>query len=164
MRWAGAATPTADVQAGAAMLEEALEGRRAKFGDAHASTAMSGALLGVQTGPDSPETGFGSAATHGSHYLFSYQPNVATGTLQFSFATPTSAFGLNLIDVGEVTGEILLQTNNGGQSLVARNFGSGNAHSFGGEYLELVPNERLRYTDKFDDQPKEPKRDWRSED
>ena len=31
------------------------------------------------------------------------------------------------------------------------NFGSGNGHSFGGEYLELVPNERLRYTDKFDD-------------
>ena len=31
------------------------------------------------------------------------------------------------------------------------NFGSGHAHSFGGEYLELVPNERLRYTDRFDD-------------
>jgi uncharacterized protein YndB with AHSA1/START domain len=31
------------------------------------------------------------------------------------------------------------------------NFGSGNGHSFGGEYLELVPGERLRYTDKFDD-------------
>jgi len=32
-----------------------------------------------------------------------------------------------------------------------RNFGSGHSHSFGGEYLELLPNERLRYTDKFDD-------------
>jgi uncharacterized protein YndB with AHSA1/START domain len=31
------------------------------------------------------------------------------------------------------------------------NFGSGKGHSFGGEYLELVPNEKLRYTDKFDD-------------
>jgi uncharacterized protein YndB with AHSA1/START domain len=31
------------------------------------------------------------------------------------------------------------------------NFGSGNSHSFGGEYLELVPNERLRYVDRFDD-------------
>ncbi len=31
------------------------------------------------------------------------------------------------------------------------NFGSGNRHSFGGEYLELVPNERIRYNDKFDD-------------
>jgi uncharacterized protein YndB with AHSA1/START domain len=32
-----------------------------------------------------------------------------------------------------------------------RNFTTGNRHSFGGEYIELVPNERLRYTDKFDD-------------
>jgi uncharacterized protein YndB with AHSA1/START domain len=31
------------------------------------------------------------------------------------------------------------------------NFSTGNGHSFGGEYLELVPNERLRYTDRFDD-------------
>lgn len=31
------------------------------------------------------------------------------------------------------------------------NFTSGNGHSFGGEYLELVPDERLRYTDTFDD-------------
>lgn len=31
------------------------------------------------------------------------------------------------------------------------NFGTGGSHAFGGEYLELVPHERLRYTDKFDD-------------
>jgi uncharacterized protein YndB with AHSA1/START domain len=31
------------------------------------------------------------------------------------------------------------------------NFSTGNGHSFGGEYLELVPHERLRYTDRFDD-------------
>jgi uncharacterized protein YndB with AHSA1/START domain len=31
------------------------------------------------------------------------------------------------------------------------NFTTGNGHSFGGEYLELVPNEKIRYTDKFDD-------------
>ncbi|HJQ99112.1 MAG TPA: SRPBCC family protein [Candidatus Polarisedimenticolaceae bacterium] len=31
------------------------------------------------------------------------------------------------------------------------NFTTGRSHSFGGTYLELVPNERLRYTDKFDD-------------
>jgi uncharacterized protein YndB with AHSA1/START domain len=30
------------------------------------------------------------------------------------------------------------------------NFTSGKSHSFGGEYLELVPNERLRWTDRFD--------------
>ena len=31
------------------------------------------------------------------------------------------------------------------------NFTTGGAHSFGGEYLELVPGELIRYTDKFDD-------------
>ena len=31
------------------------------------------------------------------------------------------------------------------------NFSTGKSHSFGGKYLELVPNERLRYTDQFDD-------------
>lgn len=31
------------------------------------------------------------------------------------------------------------------------NFTSGKSHSFGGTYLELVPNERIRYTDAFDD-------------
>jgi len=35
------------------------------------------------------------------------------------------------------------------------NFTTGKSHSFGGEYLELVPNERIRYTDEFDD-PKLP--------
>lgn len=32
-----------------------------------------------------------------------------------------------------------------------RNFTTGDSHSFGGEYLELRPNECLRYTDRFDD-------------
>jgi uncharacterized protein YndB with AHSA1/START domain len=32
-----------------------------------------------------------------------------------------------------------------------RNFSTGNGHSFGGEYLELTPHERIRYTDTFDD-------------
>jgi uncharacterized protein YndB with AHSA1/START domain len=31
------------------------------------------------------------------------------------------------------------------------NFTSGKSHSFGGEYLELVPDQRLRWTDRFDD-------------
>lgn len=31
------------------------------------------------------------------------------------------------------------------------NFSTGRSHSFGGEFLELVENERIRYTDKFDD-------------
>ena len=31
------------------------------------------------------------------------------------------------------------------------NFTTGKSHSFGGQYVELTPNERIRYTDKFDD-------------
>src|SRR5215471_21236302 len=31
------------------------------------------------------------------------------------------------------------------------NFSTGKSHSFGGEYLELTPHERIRYTDRFDD-------------
>ena len=32
-----------------------------------------------------------------------------------------------------------------------KNFTTGSGHSFGGEYLELVPHQRIRYTDQFDD-------------
>lgn len=32
-----------------------------------------------------------------------------------------------------------------------RNFTTGNSHSFGGDFVELMPGERIRYTDKFDD-------------
>jgi uncharacterized protein YndB with AHSA1/START domain len=31
------------------------------------------------------------------------------------------------------------------------NFSTGRSHAFGGEYVELVPHERIRYTDRFDD-------------
>jgi len=39
----------------------------------------------------------------------------------------------------------------GGFRMSFTNFGTGASHSFGGKYLELVPGETLRYTDKFDD-------------
>lgn len=39
----------------------------------------------------------------------------------------------------------------GGFRMSFLNFSSGNSHAFGGEYLELVPNERIRYNDRFDD-------------
>ena len=39
----------------------------------------------------------------------------------------------------------------GGFKMSFRNFTTGLSHSFGGDFLELAPNERLRYTDKFDD-------------
>jgi uncharacterized protein YndB with AHSA1/START domain len=39
----------------------------------------------------------------------------------------------------------------GAHRMSFRNFTTGHSHSFGGTYLELVPGERLRYSDKFDD-------------
>lgn len=39
----------------------------------------------------------------------------------------------------------------GGFRMSFHHFGSGNAHAFGGQYLELVPNQRIRYNDVFDD-------------
>jgi len=39
----------------------------------------------------------------------------------------------------------------GSYQMAFSNFTTGKSHGFGGTYLELVPHERLRYTDKFDD-------------
>ena len=39
----------------------------------------------------------------------------------------------------------------GGYRMSFTNFGTGSSHSFGGTYVELTPDERIRYTDKFDD-------------
>ena len=39
----------------------------------------------------------------------------------------------------------------GGYRMSCTNFSSGNSHSFGGTFVELVPDERIRHTDKFDD-------------
>jgi uncharacterized protein YndB with AHSA1/START domain len=39
----------------------------------------------------------------------------------------------------------------GTYKMTFRNFGTGQGHSFGGTYLELVPSQKIRYTDKFDD-------------
>ena len=39
----------------------------------------------------------------------------------------------------------------GGHKMSFTNFTSGKSHSFGGKYLELAPNELIRYTDEFDD-------------
>lgn len=45
-----------------------------------------------------------------------------------------------------------MDLNVGGQYKMSfTNFTTGNSHSFGGEYLEIIPNELLVYTDKFDD-------------
>lgn len=40
----------------------------------------------------------------------------------------------------------------GGYHMSFTNFGTGSSHSFTVEYVELVPNERIRHTDRFDDE------------
>lgn len=47
--------------------------------------------------------------------------------------------------------ERLDATVGGGFRMAFRNFSTGNSHAFGGRYLELVADERIRYTDQFDD-------------
>ena len=71
------------------------------------------APLGVQTAPDTPDNGFGAAATDGTHYLSIYLPNAAQGTLRFDLGSPSKVFGFNIIDVGEATGTVTLRTNAG---------------------------------------------------
>jgi uncharacterized protein YndB with AHSA1/START domain len=39
----------------------------------------------------------------------------------------------------------------GAHKMSFTNFTTGNGHSFGGKYLEMVPGQKLKYTDKFDD-------------
>lgn len=39
----------------------------------------------------------------------------------------------------------------GGYRMSFTNFGTGTSHAFGGSYVELVPGERIRYTDRFED-------------
>lgn len=51
--------------------------------------------------------------------------------------------------------ERLDATVGGGFRMAFRNFSTGNSHAFGGRYLELLADERIRYTDQFDD-PKLP--------
>jgi hypothetical protein len=72
------------------------------------------APVGVQTGPASPENGFGAVATEGSHYLSVYLPNLPQGSLRITLAAPATAFGFNISDLGETAGTLTLQTNAGG--------------------------------------------------
>ena len=76
-------------------------------------TPLGPALLGVQTAALTPEDGHGAVATHGSTYLLSYLAGLPTGSVQFDFNTPIKAFGLNLIDVGEAAGTVIVKTNAG---------------------------------------------------
>jgi hypothetical protein len=69
--------------------------------------------IGVQTGPDAPNSGFGAAATDGTHYVSVYLPNVSQGTIRIDLASPGKVFGFNIMDIGEVAGTLVLRTDVG---------------------------------------------------
>jgi MYXO-CTERM domain-containing protein len=75
-------------------------------------TALS-AGIGIQSGPDGPNIGFGGGATDGTHWLSVYQPGEAPGTLRFDLQAGSRAFGLQLSDVGEIDGTVSLRTDAG---------------------------------------------------
>jgi len=75
--------------------------------------STAGAPIGVQTAADAPDAGFGGAATDGTHWVSVYLPNLAQGSITLSFASPTTAFGVKLIDIGETSGNVVLSTNTG---------------------------------------------------
>jgi hypothetical protein len=104
--------------AGATVIEsfETLAGRgrtMAPVVTPHFTVSTGNAPIGVQTAANAPSPGYGSAAVDGSHYLSVYLANAAPGSLSFTLATPSTSFGLYLTDLGEVAGEVRLQTNAG---------------------------------------------------
>jgi len=67
-------------------------------------------LIGIL---DGTVGGSGAAATDGTKFLLSYREHAAAGTLHFKFAAPITAFGLFIIDNGEIEGHVSLHTNVG---------------------------------------------------
>jgi hypothetical protein len=70
-------------------------------------------LIGIQTAPDTPETGYGAFASDGTHYLYTYRDFQSTNTLLFELSAPVTAFGLYILDFGEDTGTLTLTTDAG---------------------------------------------------
>ena len=107
-------------------------------------------LIGIQNGPNSPETGFSAFAVDGANYLFAYRPNLPAGTLRFDFSNPTTAFGFYMTDNGETDGAVTLQTNAGDAAagITAKSFppllGNGSVFFFG--FTQATPFTQLLLT------------------
>jgi hypothetical protein len=69
--------------------------------------------IGLQVGFNTPDADFGAFATDGTHYVSVYRPNVAQGSITFTLLGPSTAFGLVLTDMGEVSGTVTLTTDSG---------------------------------------------------
>ncbi len=104
--------------AGATTLEsfETLAGRARTTAPIVTSTftlSTAAAPMGIQTSANAPSDGFGAAAVDGSRYVSIYLPNAAPGSVTFTLTAPSTSFGLYLTDLGEVNGQIRVQTNAG---------------------------------------------------
>lgn len=70
----------------------------------------------------------------------------------FKAFTDADAYASWLPPYGFVARVFELEVKVGGKYRMAfTNFTTGNAHSFGGEFLEIVPNASIKYSDRFDD-------------
>lgn len=69
--------------------------------------------IGLQTGSNIPDTGYGAFATDGTHYVSVYLPNLPQGSITFTLARPSTAFGLAVTDIGETSGTVTLTTDVG---------------------------------------------------
>ncbi|MFG6440548.1 PEP-CTERM sorting domain-containing protein [Pelomonas margarita] len=104
--------------AGATVIEsfETLAGRDRTLAPIVTSTftlSTAAAPMGIQTSANAPSDGFGAAAVDGSQYVSIYLQNLAPGSISFTLAAPSTSFGLYLSDLGETSGQIRVQTNNG---------------------------------------------------
>jgi hypothetical protein len=120
--WAANASFTTEASFSAAAGPTAIESFESLSGGPLGSSPISTALLtlssateplGVQTAADAPGPGYGSAATDGNHYVLAYLASLPQGTVQITLASPTHALGLNLTDLGETPGTVVLRTDTG---------------------------------------------------
>lgn len=70
--------------------------------------------LGMQTGPTTPQDGFGAGSVDGTHYVLVYAANTAPGTLTFQLAAPTTAFAFTISDIGDGGASFVRVTTNAG--------------------------------------------------
>ena len=97
--------------------------------------------------PKPAKTSAATANTVRLHRVFAAKPE----KLFRAFTTP-DAMAQWLPPNGFTATVHKMESKVGGQHRASfTNFTTGHAHSFGGEFLEVSPNERLRYTDRFDD-------------
>jgi uncharacterized protein YndB with AHSA1/START domain len=101
----------------------------------------------TMTTENQPQSGAGAASTVWLHRVLATKPEKV-----YRAFTDADAMAKWLPPHGFTCKVHSMDAKVGGKFRMSfTNFTTGNSHSFGGEYLELVPHERIRYTDTFDD-------------